>query len=68
MGLPRAIRDKIINFILPIDQQGQQQNSQPGPSDSENFRGPFFHCTYIHPILWTCRQLRYDYGQLFCTY
>lgn len=70
MGLPAHVRNKIINFILPIDQQpeDQQDNSVTRPSDSEHYQGLVFHCTYIHPILWTCRQIRYEYGQLFCMY
>lgn len=69
MGLPCHILNKIINFVLPIYPHRQQQNSLARTSDhGENFKGPFFHCTYIHPILWTCRQLRYEYGQRFCTY
>ncbi|KAI7786164.1 hypothetical protein LA080_004548 [Diaporthe eres] len=69
MGLPAHIRNKIINFILPINQQpeDQQDNSVTFSSDSEHYEGPCFPCTYIHPILWTCRQLRYEYGQLFLT-
>lgn len=68
MGLPAHIRNKIINFILPINQQYQQQDSVVRSNDHEGFQSPFFHCTYIHPILWTCRQMRYEYGQLFCMY
>ncbi|KAK7718995.1 hypothetical protein SLS63_010318 [Diaporthe eres] len=69
MGLPAHVRNKIINSILPIDQQpeDQQDNSVTRPSDSEHYQGLVFHCTYIHPILWTCRQIRYEYGQLFLT-
>lgn len=70
MGLPVHVRNKIINFILPINQQpeDQEDNSVTLSSDSEHYEGPFFPCTYIHPILWTCRQMRYEYGQLFCMY
>lgn len=67
MGLPKKIRDKIINFILPINQRRQEGTSAAGSSDvEENLPGRPFHCNYIHPLLWTCRQLRYEYGQLFC--
>lgn len=69
MGLHGDILDKIINFILPINEPRQQQSSAARPSDGqENFQRPFFHCTYVHPILRTCRELRYEYGQRFCKY
>jgi hypothetical protein len=47
---------------LPIDQRNQHDENV-----KEGFQGRLLNCNYIHPILWTCRQLRYEYGQLFCT-
>lgn len=68
MGLPTAIRNKIIDYILPIDQNSLQAIRAVRASDDEEGleRGPVFSCCYVHPILWTCRQLRYEYGNLFC--
>ncbi|POS80788.1 hypothetical protein DHEL01_v200833 [Diaporthe helianthi] len=74
LGLPSQLRDEIINLVFPVLKQGQQQRRQeagpPASADDdawENFRGRVFKCNYIHPILWTCRQLRYEYGRLFLT-
>lgn len=66
MALPRKIRDKIIVLILPINPPDQDETGAAGSNNGKkSFRGRI--CNSIHPILWTCRQLRYEYGQLYCT-
>ncbi|KAG8162628.1 hypothetical protein KVR01_007106 [Diaporthe batatas] len=70
LGLPSHLRDKIINLVFPVLKQGQKEETGQGDLDdaaAEKFQGQFLECNYVHPVLWTCRQLRYEYGKLFLT-
>ena len=66
LGLPEHILDKIISLVLPIKQQSLREISADGLCRRHGFHD-FHSCNWFYPILRTCRQLRYQYGQRYCT-